>query len=421
MLSLTNYNIIKTMRSCHFVLASTTAFVRPSSRHISSSLSSLWNPSSLSANDVGQSVIICRRHHHCQSTATRHRHRQSIRDVRQRCNKKSALGCSSSSQLHFSSFDDWPGQGSSMSSNQRWYPRRHHSSNSFTPTRSTFSSTRSSFSTISHRKSNHVLKHNTQSTRLFGSKPGSPNAKPGAILLEDDREQSQTIPINLPALHRTVETIRDIIGYPTYDVSLTLVDDDTMTEINRDTRGIPAPTDVLSFCFQDKFLEPGVLGPVDFDLADYYNLGDMLIDVDYVARRCEEDRKRHEEEGIGGQEDGDGGLIEGQVLSEKVDSDDTTEGDDEEDGYEYEYMEVEVDEYDDRGVAPAMQYIYDPEIRIHMLVVHGMLHLVGYDHIEDDDYELMVVREDEVLAELRKRLGDNFGVKEALSAGGQKG
>jgi len=197
-----------------------------------------------------------------------------------------------------------------------------------------------------------------------------------------------------------------------------------MTEINRDTRGIPAPTDVLSFCFQDKFLEPGVLGPVDFDLADYYNLGDMLIDVDYVARRCEEDRKRHEEEGIGGQEDGDGGLMEGQVLSEKVDSDDgTAEGDDdeEEDGYEYEYMEVEVDEYDDRGVAPAMQYIYDPEIRIHMLVVHGMLHLVGYDHIEDDDYELMVVREDEVLAELRKRLGDNFGVKEALSAGGQKG
>jgi len=77
-------------------------------------------------------------------------------------------------------------------------------------------------------------------------------------------------------------------------------------------------------------------------------------------------------------------------------------------------MEVEVDEYDDRGVAPAMQYIYNPEIRIHMLIVHGMLHLVGYDHITDDDYELMVVREDEVLAELRRRLGEDFGIGRAL-------
>ena len=77
---------------------------------------------------------------------------------------------------------------------------------------------------------------------------------------------------------------------------------------------------------------------------------------------------------------------------------------------------MEVDEYDDRGVAPAMQYVYDPEIRIHMLVVHGMLHLVGYDHIDDDDYELMVVREDAVLAELRTRLGEDFGLGKALPA-----
>jgi hypothetical protein len=46
--------------------------------------------------------------------------------------------------------------------------------------------------------------------------------------------------------------------------------------------------------------------------------------------------------------------------------------------YEYKYMDVEVNEYDDRGDAPAMQYIYDLEIRIHMLIVHGMLPLLGY-------------------------------------------
>jgi len=167
-----------------------------------------------------------------------------------------------------------------------------------------------------------------------------------------------------------------------------------------------------------------VLGEVEFDMADYYNLGDMLIDVDYVKRRCEEDRKLHIAEEGKRQEDGDKKdrmLEEGEVISEKVDSDGDVQQDEEEDDeYEYEYIEVEVDEYDDRGVAPAMQYVYDPEIRIHMLIVHGMLHLVGYDHIEDDDYELMVVREDEVLAELRKRLGDSFGVTIPLPAGDAK-
>lgn len=260
-------------------------------------------------------------------------------------------------------------------------------------------------------------------TRLFGSNPNSPNAKPGHIMLSDDRNgstssssSSEIVPINLHALHRTIETTRDIIGYPTYDVSLSLVDNDYMQEINMATRGIDATTDVLSFCAQSNFVKPGVLGDVEFDVEDYYNLGDMLIDVDYVKNRCEEDRILHasEEKKKCQNGDNDGTLAEGEVISEQVhaDTDNTINSNDEsdEDEYEYEYMEVEVDEYDDRGVAPAMQYIYDPEIRIHMLVVHGMLHLVGYDHIEDDDYELMVVREDEVLAELRRRLGESFGL-----------
>ena len=90
----------------------------------------------------------------------------------------------------------------------------------------------------------------------------------------------------------------------------------------------------------------------------------------------------------------------------------------EEDDVEYEYSDIEVeveDEWDDRGVAPALLTTYDPEMRIHMLIVHGMLHLVGYDHEDDDEYELMVVKEDEVMAELKRRLGNDFGlIKRAL-------
>jgi rRNA maturation RNase YbeY len=258
---------------------------------------------------------------------------------------------------------------------------------------------------------------------LFGSNPKSANAKSGYINLSDDRyPPNPTItPIDMAALHRTIEITREIIGYPTYDVSVCLVDDTYMSEINKTTRNMDKPTDVLSFCFQESFIQPGVLGEVQFDISDYYNLGDMLIDVEYVKRRCDEDRIAHSSNkagyngaaALGDDDNNDGGrMIEGEVLSETNDerSDVPDEDEDDDDQYEYEYIEVEVDEYDDRGVAPAMQYIYDPEIRIHMLVVHGMLHLVGYDHIEEDDYELMVIREDEVLAELKHRLGDNFGL-----------
>jgi len=70
-----------------------------------------------------------------------------------------------------------------------------------------------------------------------------------------------------------------------------------MRQINRETRGVDSPTDVLSFCFQDDFVEPGVLGDVQFEnIEEYYCLGDMVLDVEYVARRCEEDRVRFEEE-----------------------------------------------------------------------------------------------------------------------------
>lgn len=34
---------------------------------------------------------------------------------------------------------------------------------------------------------------------------------------------------------------------------------------------------------------------------------------------------------------------------------------------------------------------------INLLVVHGLLHLCGYDHIEDEDAEVMEAREEELL------------------------
>ena len=69
---------------------------------------------------------------------------------------------------------------------------------------------------------------------------------------------------------------------------------------------------------------------------------------------------------------------------------------DEQDGDE----ESEEEEEEERGVSGAMARVFDPELRVNMLLVHGMLHLVGHDHEEDDEYELMVTKEEEILREL---------------------
>ena len=63
---------------------------------------------------------------------------------------------------------------------------------------------------------------------------------------------------------------------------------------------------------------------------------------------------------------------------------------------------ISSDEEEDleRGVSGAMANVFDPELRIRMLLVHGMLHLVGYDHETDEDYELMVSREEDILRQL---------------------
>ena len=42
----------------------------------------------------------------------------------------------------------------------------------------------------------------------------------------------------------------------------------------------------------------------------------------------------------------------------------------------------------------------DFELRLQMLLVHGICHLLGYDHIKDEDFELMRQKEEFLLKEL---------------------
>lgn len=48
-----------------------------------------------------------------------------------------------------------------------------------------------------------------------------------------------------------------------------------------------------------------------------------------------------------------------------------------------------------------------PQDECRLMLVHGMLHLLGYDHIEDDEAEVMEAREDEILRLLAAARGED--------------
>ena len=129
------------------------------------------------------------------------------------------------------------------------------------------------------------------SSRLFGTRRNTPGNPPGEISIYN--EQTALNGIDIDRIEATMTEIRSIIKYPTYDISLLLVDDEEMSKTNLDTRGIDGPTDILSFPFQDVAVggKPGELAEPEFDIEDYFSLGDMMLDVAYVMRRCEEDRR----------------------------------------------------------------------------------------------------------------------------------
>jgi probable rRNA maturation factor len=186
---------------------------------------------------------------------------------------------------------------------------------------------------------------------------------PGKVLIANDQSD---LALDLDRLRATVAAIRSCIGYDTYDVSLFLIHDDEMRTTNRETRRVDAPTDILSFPFHEA-VRPGQLQPPAFDIPDYYNLGDLLVDIPYVMRACRDDQEDVQDSNQGVEANGD-----------DMDDDD-----------------------DDRGVSGAMASVHDPEQRVHMLLVHGMLHLVGYDHENDADYEQMVSKEEEIMRALK--------------------
>lgn len=111
------------------------------------------------------------------------------------------------------------------------------------------------------------------------------------------------------------------------EVSLTLVDDEQIHELNRDYRGVDRPTDVISFALEEGD-EPAIIGgPAEM------LLGEIVISMETAMRQ-------------------------------------------------------------------AAEYGHSLEREVAFLALHGMLHLLGYDHMTQEDEKRMFDKQTEILAAL---------------------
>ena len=121
-----------------------------------------------------------------------------------------------------------------------------------------------------------------------------------------------------------------MLGEENDETGVTLVTDADIHQMNREHRGIDAPTDVLSFALDDG-------EDADYDAgydADMPHLvGDVIISVE-------------------------------------------------------------------RAAAQSKEYGHSLQREIGFLLIHGLLHLYGYDHIEEQDRIVMRAEEERILAEL---------------------
>lgn len=166
------------------------------------------------------------------------------------------------------------------------------------------------------------------------------------MTLNFEEEGELTLPIPCEEIAGEVtEAALDYVGCPyEAEINLLLTTDAEIHRMNLEFRGIDRPTDVLSFPMVD-YEEPG-----EFD---------FLEDMDDCF---------HPETGE---------LLLGDIVISK-----------------------------EKVISQAKEYGHSIKREFAFLIVHSMLHLTGYDHIEEEDRVVMEAKQKEILAKLQIPRGD---------------
>ena len=99
------------------------------------------------------------------------------------------------------------------------------------------------------------------------------------IYIENDQD---LLKLNFSLKHLLHSSIRAALAYEHFDrpveVSVTLVDNAQIHELNRESRGVDRPTDVLSFPMFDE----------DFDNGELCVLGDIVLSTEQASIQAKE-------------------------------------------------------------------------------------------------------------------------------------
>jgi rRNA maturation RNase YbeY len=170
------------------------------------------------------------------------------------------------------------------------------------------------------------------------------------------RNTQRSVEVDVARLEAATRVVLGQLRCATFDVGIWLTTDATVRRLNRDYRGVAKTTDILSFPFHDELAPGAAPDAVDASNPDLLNLGDLVVSVPYVLRVAERD----------------GGRAAAPADGE-------------------------------RGVAAALAPLASVTARLEVLVVHGLCHLLNYDHESDADFEAMVAVEDACLRALKAR------------------
>ena len=123
------------------------------------------------------------------------------------------------------------------------------------------------------------------------------------------------------------------------EVSLLTTHDEEIREMNREHRGIDRATDVLSFPMLE-FERPGDFTGIDEEMSDVFDpeSGELML----------------------------GDIV---ISADKV-------------------------------IAQAEEYGHSPKREYAFLIAHSMLHLCGYDHMEDDERKVMEQKQREIMEKI---------------------
>lgn len=171
------------------------------------------------------------------------------------------------------------------------------------------------------------------------------------------KNTQKKVDLNKEYLVQSTSILLSILNVPEFKVDIWFCSESKIRQLNWQYRNVNKSTDVLSFPAND-FLSPEEFDPDDPSLEFEKHLGDIVISPKYVERACERDA-----------------LLNDQGKLHRS---------------------------DDRGCYREMKHIFSAHERIPLLLIHGLLHLLGYDHEGEEEWIDMTKKEAEVLQKFRQ-------------------